>query len=504
MKHFMHRIASSVRACFAEPTFRRWILSISYICTLYLVGLGSHGLLEPDEGRYANMAMEFLEPEHSWLEPSLSDINHYDKPPLIYWVTAGAFSWFGLNEFAARLPSFLGSMLALAGVFLISFRLYGERGAWWATLACAATLQFWLLGRLLSPDMLMCGLSTLGAGLLFWGGEGRRRWLWWGLGAAVWSLAWWTKATACLVPLAALALSLLLTGKRDLLGQLRPLRLFAVILIFGAPWYLLMISRHGELEKFFLHRELVGRVMGHEDGRTGFPGYHFVAALALWLPWWPWAVRQVWTALRTEAPWKERLRAIPFEFVTAALVLVIFSFISSRLITYTLTGVPWLAIGIGGTFRARHFSLRSAEGRWLIAGLGFVITVLWIIPRMESSLGVNSTTREVVEVSRSLGAEAWVCDRFLPGLEFYGGEFVWYVNTKSLVQVETALGQFPKHHFLSTEEARRFVLARSEAIWLVQTREEQPNWMKNLLLTRSDPTAAPVKVGSFRLWKLRE
>ena len=500
----LYRWTTEIRPRLADSKVRRWILLVAYIFTTYLVGLGNHGLLEPDEGRYSNMAMEFLEPDHGWLEPSLSDVNHYDKPPLIYWVTGGAFSLFGLNEFAARLPSFIGSLLALAGVFLISFQLYGERGAWWATLACASTLQFWLLGRLLSPDMLMCGLCTLGVGLIFWGDRRQKSWIWWGLGAVVWSLAWWTKATAALVPLAALAVSLFLTSRTDLLGQLRPFRLLLVILVAGSPWYILMMTTHEELVRFFLDRELVGRVVGHEDGRTGFPGYHFVAAIALWLPWWPWAVSYVWKVVRGEGAWRTRLRNVPFEFIAAALVLVIFSSISSRLITYTLTGVPLLAIGVGGIFREKLFSFGRAEGRWILVGLCIVVAVPLIMPRIEASLGVNSSTRKVVEISRSLGAEGWICDRFLPGLEFYGGESVWFVNVKSLVQVETSFQQYPHEHFLSPEEAQKLVSTSSAAIWLVQTKKEMPDWMKALLSQSGASSELPVEVGSFRLWKLKK
>ena len=99
-----------------DPGRLRWIALILYVLFLNLWGLGRHGLFEPDEGRYANMALEFLEPEHDRLEPTLSDVSHFDKPPLIYWMTGTSLAVFGVNEFAARLPSVVGSFLGLAGV----------------------------------------------------------------------------------------------------------------------------------------------------------------------------------------------------------------------------------------------------------------------------------------------------------------------------------------------------------------------------------------------------
>ncbi len=79
-------------------------------------------------------------------------------------MTGTSLAVFGVNEFAARLPSVVGSFLGLAGVALLAFRLHGEKAAWWACWFSPTTLQCWALARLLSPDMLLCGLCTLAAG----------------------------------------------------------------------------------------------------------------------------------------------------------------------------------------------------------------------------------------------------------------------------------------------------------------------------------------------------
>lgn len=487
-----------------KPVFRRWSLLVLYILILNLCGLGRHGLLEPDEGRYANMALEILEPEHDWLEPTLSDVAHFDKPPLIYWMTGLSFSIFGVNETAARFPSFLGSLMALAGVALIAFRIYGERAAWWGVLVGATTLQFWALARLLSPDMLLCGLCTLAAGCCLSAGGGSRSW-WWAAGAGLWTLAWWDKATACLVPLLALALSLHFTGRRDLLANLRPFRLLLVIIVLGSPWYLLMMERHEELKSFFFHRELAGRVIGHVDGRRGFPGFHFVAAIGLWLPWWPFALAKIATLpeMKGSRSWMERLRAVPFEFVAAFLVLVIFSLISSKLLTYTLTGVPWLAAGLGAAFKYEKFSLKGPKGLLLLSGAAFVGVVVFFLPKYENQLGVNSSTRKVIEVSKRMGAKTWVCDRFLPGIEFYGGESVYFLETPDQVQVSRSSGQAPGKHFKTRKDLAPLIECSGAGTWFVQSKPRVPDWEESLLAKHALPGSEPVAVGGFRLWRLK-
>ena len=76
--------------------------------------------------------------------------------------TALGFRAFGFNEWAARLPPLLGAALALAGLGWAAWRLRGERVAWWAVLICGTSVQFWVLGRVLSPDMLLTRLVRAG------------------------------------------------------------------------------------------------------------------------------------------------------------------------------------------------------------------------------------------------------------------------------------------------------------------------------------------------------
>src|ERR1700677_2794361 len=163
-----------------------WALLALFLMALLLFQLGGRGLNEPDEGRYANIAQENLETDHPWWDPQLSDVGHYDKPPLIYWVTALGFSLFGVNEWAARLPSLFGALLTLGGLGWAAARLYGPRVAWLTVLVAGTTLQIWALARFLSPDMFLTGWCTLA--IAAWVETRRRRgaWGWWTLQVLFW------------------------------------------------------------------------------------------------------------------------------------------------------------------------------------------------------------------------------------------------------------------------------------------------------------------------------
>ncbi len=69
---------------------------------LLLYPTRSFQLLEPDEGRYAQIAREMLM-HGEWIVPTLQGEPYLDKPPLLYWLTKISYSLFGVSETTARL-----------------------------------------------------------------------------------------------------------------------------------------------------------------------------------------------------------------------------------------------------------------------------------------------------------------------------------------------------------------------------------------------------------------
>lgn len=473
-----------------------WLIALSLV--LSFSGLNNHGLFEPDEGRYASMALEWLESqEHDVFEPVLSDVGHYDKPPFIYWITGISIKVFGVNEFAARFPSVLGGYLTLLGVAILAWQRYGELHAWVAVAVCMTTIHFWALSHLISPDMLLCGFCTMGAALTLCPGKKGR--VLWGLGILFWVLAWWTKATAALVPLGSVIMALLISKENTLLSSLKPIRTIALILLAGLPWYFLMVFRHPELWDFFLHRELVGRVVGHDDGRQGFPGYHIAVAAGFWLPWWPVAVTCAVALFRRDHSTRvlRRLRAVPWELWSAILVVLVYSFISSKLITYTISGVPFLAVATARLLFLQEEGITEKHKRVFGCAVVVLAVISAGVPLFEARVDSNSSLRKPVAILKQKGAQIVLVDRHSPGAEFYFGEAVCYIDCRNIQQVADTKGQDLDFHFLSgTEVAERF---RSFAgpVWCIRTRATDASWMSRF----HDP-GDDIRVGDFTLFPL--
>lgn len=80
-------------------------LSVAIISIVVLFfHLGGVPLLDPDEPVYAETPKEMIE-TRDFISPRIYGEYWYDKPPMYYWLVAGAYQIFGTGDFAARFPS---------------------------------------------------------------------------------------------------------------------------------------------------------------------------------------------------------------------------------------------------------------------------------------------------------------------------------------------------------------------------------------------------------------
>ena len=88
----------------------RLVAAVSFVCLffLYFFGLTRTGLLGPDEPRYAAIGRA-MATTGDWITPRLWGAPWFEKPALLYWMTAAGFKA-GLGvDLAPRLPVALAS-----------------------------------------------------------------------------------------------------------------------------------------------------------------------------------------------------------------------------------------------------------------------------------------------------------------------------------------------------------------------------------------------------------
>jgi len=489
------------------PTKRHFILAAILIVILLSLFMGSRGLNEPDEGRYANIGASLLNPSVSWLEPRLSGYAHYDKPPLVYWVTALCFKTFGINEWSARLPSLLGALLALGGVTWAAFRLFNARTAWWTLVISASLVQFWLLARFLTPDMLLTGCCT--AAIAAWTECRHRRghWGYWSLSLFFWSLAWWTKATPALVPFIGLVIALLITRDRAGLQALRPLRMLLAILILGLPWYLYLVSRYPGMLDFFLHRQMIGHIAGGAEARKSSLWYYWVLSPAFWLPWSLLLAGLLFKCNRREDANDETKQ--PWFAVSGWLVLtglIVFTLNSSKLPTYTLTLAPWVGMVFAGLF------VRYANDRWQKTALSLTVAFylllfslfqFFYLPRYQAAIGANTSLLPVAQSLNRQGAQTVILDRYWPSFELYFHGNIIYATSDWVKQRrndEMIIGAGRQIYFINTGTAKPQPLD-GDNIWFVHYRKSSPKIQE--FFRENQPKTNGQTLGDFTLEKIK-
>lgn len=329
----------------------------------FLGGLGAVPLLEPDEGRYAEIPREMLA-RGDFVTPHLNGVPYLEKPPLYYWLSAGALAVFHRPEVASRIA---GAVLGLAGLALayaLGRSMGGRRAGLYAALILGTAPLYLALARVAIIDMAVT--FFLSASLTcFWLAQVRdadraARWLWYGAFAAA-ALATLAKGLiGVLIPGAVVFLFLLLTRRWSVLARVPWLGGLFLFFAIAVPWHVLAARRiPGFLEFYFIHEHLLRYATPAAERQEPF--WYFVPVLLLGLLPWSGFLPAVARLFR-----RGTLRQGPevaFLAVWAGFIVLFFSASQSKLIPYVLPACPPLAVLVALSLEAVR-----EKTRWLRAG----------------------------------------------------------------------------------------------------------------------------------------
>jgi hypothetical protein len=136
-------LIESRRSSLVPQSEAAWVLlALAVVWFALFFRLGHLPLLQPDEGRNAEVAREMKE-SGAWLSPSYDGIAYLDKPAFYFKAVALSLAAFGNNETAARLPSAVFGLATLALAFGFCRRVYGARCAGMALINIATAAPAW-------------------------------------------------------------------------------------------------------------------------------------------------------------------------------------------------------------------------------------------------------------------------------------------------------------------------------------------------------------------------
>ncbi|MFO0802022.1 MAG: glycosyltransferase family 39 protein [Gemmataceae bacterium] len=343
-----------------DTRVRRFSLAIVLLLPAVLLypNRGFH-LLEPDEGRYAQIPREMLE-SGEWVVPTLQGEAYLDKPPLMYWLVALSYRLLGVSPESARLVPALCVHLTILLAYLLGRRSLGERAAFWAAMLLTVAPGFVGVARLLLLDGLLvfciatsvlCGFEAVRTGRLKLG--------WWLAAAVASGLGFLTKGpiseVLLFVPLFAFGW---LTGRSP--ARLKHYVLFfAIVFLVNLPWYVAIYLREPAFLRHFFWEHNVMRFLQPFDHLQPV-WYYAPILLAGLLPGTlllvPYIRNLLWEGEAPAGPHAHgSAGASPsrpslaggFWFLAGGWCVLFFSVSGSKLPTYILPAYPFLCLALG-------------------------------------------------------------------------------------------------------------------------------------------------------------
>jgi len=352
---------------------RRAALPLLVLAAAVALGwnLNGYRLLDPDEGRNAEVAREMAE-TNDYLVPHLDGLPYLDKPVLYFAAAAALMELLGPTETAARLPAYVFALGTLALVGWYAGRRWGRDAGWLAALACA-TLPLTLAYAHTAIFDGALAFFTTAAILCFHDDRPVLAWAAMALGAL-------TKGpVAVAVPLCAIVPWALVTGVA--VRRFAPPRALAAFALLALPWFVAVSLRHPEFPHYAFVRETLDRFTTASFRRTAPFWYYFpivplaafpwiVPALA-GLPSWRWG----WLARRVN----EHAREAWFLTCWVLGPLALFSLNQSKLPQYVLPVMPAIALAAARVLARDGI---DAAGRVAAGLLALVGASLMLGPRL--------------------------------------------------------------------------------------------------------------------------
>jgi 4-amino-4-deoxy-L-arabinose transferase-like glycosyltransferase len=355
--------------------------------------LGFH-LLEPDEGRYAQIPKEMLQ-RGEWVVPTLQGEPYLDKPPLMYWLTALSYRTFGVSPEAARLVPAVCVHLTILVVYLFGRRSIGERAAFWAAVLLSVAPGYVGVARLLLLDGLLtllvtvsvvCGFEAVRTGTLKLG--------WWVAAAVASGLGFLTKGpiseVLLFVPLWIFGFlasrashgtgevpetRLITDAARPVVRLRHYLLFFAIVIGVSVPWYVGIYLREPAFLKYFFWEHNVMRFLQPFDHLQPI-WYYIPLLLGGLLPGTVLMTAYLLRLLRGSPDVAmSRSAAGGFWLLAGGWCVFFFSCSGSKLPTYILPAYPFLCLALGEFVARSRWNTARATHAMVAASAALILFV---------------------------------------------------------------------------------------------------------------------------------
>lgn len=282
------QVAASMRAHISVSSIAYASLAVVLFFSCYFE-LGAYGLLNNNEGLYAEIGREMLR-SHSFIIPTLDYVPYIEKPPLLYWLLAASYRLFGVSALAARLVPASAALLLCLGLVQFGQRIRRPLIGIISAFVLGSSLGFVLLARTVMFDMLLTLCIALSMLYFYsWYESHSSRQL--RLSYLFLGLAVMAKGLVALVLVPLTIIAFLLWTDRGRLRSLLDGWGISIFVLVTVPWHLAAVLADPGFAWFYFINEHVLRFLGLRkpaDFRTGSFFYYIPTVMAGFLPWTAW------------------------------------------------------------------------------------------------------------------------------------------------------------------------------------------------------------------------
>ena len=342
-----------------------------------LAALGMFPLQDTSEARYGEMVRLMVE-TNDWITPYFDyGVPFLGKPPLFIWLSALSVKLFGINEFAARLPSILCSLGVMWFCWKLARFQMGLRQAQMTLLILTSTAMFLVLaGAILADPVLLLSTTIILSGF----------WIGWHSHDSVQARIWqYTFFIGCGLGLLAKGpIALVLAGLPVFVWCLPQKRLLTfwhkfpcvtgilLTLLIALPWYIAAeIKNPGFLDYFIVGEHFLRYIDSGWDGDR-YGNAHIRPLGTIWIRFiqggFPWSLiiafivgKMLWQRVKGQQPPRDSWEN--FIWLWLLMPLVFFTFSKNMIWTYALPVASPIALLLANRWQD---SWADKKPRWIL------------------------------------------------------------------------------------------------------------------------------------------
>lgn len=393
------------------------LILAAIFCVAYLLTLGAYPLMDIDETRYVAMARDMFQ-SGDFMTLWLNGEYFFEKPPLFFWLECFSF-WIsrGVNEFSARLPIVLLSLLPLGFLFALSVKIHGRKFAFINCAILLTTLEYALITKMAILDSVLTSFVTASVFSYFFTffiEEKNKKYFWW-LTYIFSGLAVLAKGVpgAAIPAIVVLASTVIFKTYKETFRNL-PLGIL-LFLVITLPWHLVMLKDYGALffDEYIIKHHIL-RFLGSDVIHRTQPCWFYLVTLLWGLCPWAFSVFR-FPKIKFEGNYGKFLT---LNIIAAASIFLFFTASKTKLITYILPIYPFLAVLIGHVWYQKSFKtfLAIALSTAILLGIGTPIG-----HRLDYTFGQN----DLMEFAKLAKTQNYTISTYKTGrrysLNYYSG-----------------------------------------------------------------------------------